>query len=180
MARHGNDKDLTKNKIISIIGIVLLGPLVFLLIYIYDHNLILFIVLFSTLCLILGTIFIRFIILMSKKRKRAKIARESRLFLQNQREENELTREFIFSENDRLTLSQQNLLHERVSVKLEPYTYHGEIQNKLCKITRNAFKKDDEIIQCPECLSLYHKKYLIEWLLRKNVCPVCGKKPFKL
>jgi len=53
--------------------------------------------------------------------------------------------------------------------------YKGEIQNKTCAICKLELRKKQKILQCKECLSLFHQEHLEAWLEKNELCPVCNK-----
>lgn len=46
----------------------------------------------------------------------------------------------------------------------------------ICMISKTTFEKDDEIIQCKNCLSYFLMDYILKWLKKNNSCPVCQVK----
>lgn len=53
--------------------------------------------------------------------------------------------------------------------------YNGEIEGKKCAICKLTLEKDDVILFCPECETLFHEEHLLDWLADHNDCPVCGR-----
>lgn len=58
-------------------------------------------------------------------------------------------------------------------IELIPIRYEGGIEDEFCMICKLKFSKGQEILQCPLCLSLYHRDHLLQWLTEKKKCPVC-------
>ncbi|TFF84891.1 hypothetical protein EU523_01010 [Candidatus Heimdallarchaeota archaeon] len=54
-------------------------------------------------------------------------------------------------------------------------TSKSKIQDQVCAICKLPIQKGQFIVQCKNCLALFHLKHLEEWLEEKNNCPVCGK-----
>ena len=53
--------------------------------------------------------------------------------------------------------------------------FSGDYGTKICLICKLGFKKDQRILECPICLSLFHSKHLKPWLKSTQKCPVCGQ-----
>ncbi|HUT79960.1 MAG TPA: hypothetical protein VMZ29_02065 [Candidatus Bathyarchaeia archaeon] len=180
MSTIPRNTEFNRNKVIAFIATVFLVPLIVLLIWLYDHYLIAFLIFLIIFILVIAALITRIVKLISRKRKQKNHVRIEQQILRNYQEVNENTRELIFDGRDQLTLSQETQAKEKLSIKLLPYSYKGNIENQICMITKNPFKQNDKIIQCPICLSLYQEKYLIDWLIRKNICSVCGEKSFQI
>jgi hypothetical protein len=43
----------------------------------------------------------------------------------------------------------------------------------VCMICKLPLKKNQQIVQCPMCQSLFHQEHIREWLRMKKQCPVC-------
>lgn len=54
--------------------------------------------------------------------------------------------------------------------------FHGVIDGQFCPICKLQLRKEEKIIQCKTCHSLFHKKHLIDWLTEHTDCPVCQTK----
>lgn len=52
--------------------------------------------------------------------------------------------------------------------------YSGKLEtDDVCMVCKLSLTKQDEILQCPKCESLFHKEHLLEWITIKKSCPVC-------
>lgn len=51
--------------------------------------------------------------------------------------------------------------------------FTSEENGEICAICRKKLKKDDLIIQCPNCSTFFHYNHLQEWLKANSECPVC-------
>lgn len=60
--------------------------------------------------------------------------------------------------------------------EIETIKLNEEVPEEKCKISRSKFSKGEEISRCPFCKSVFKKEYLIEWLLKNEICPVCRKR----
>ena len=56
---------------------------------------------------------------------------------------------------------------------LEELVFTGELKKEKCSICKLRLKQSDEILQCPQCESLFHKEHLVRWLKEIPECPVC-------
>lgn len=59
-----------------------------------------------------------------------------------------------------------------LKTSLIPYT--GEKSGKVCMICKLEIRKGQKIMQCKECLSVFHKEHIEEWLETNKDCPVCN------
>jgi predicted RNA-binding Zn-ribbon protein involved in translation (DUF1610 family) len=50
-------------------------------------------------------------------------------------------------------------------------TRHGE----KCTVCGLQLTRDDNVARCPHCGNPAHRTHLLEWIHRRNRCPVCGK-----
>lgn len=57
--------------------------------------------------------------------------------------------------------------------KIYPLIYQEKIENKICPICKLEIEEKEFIIQCPNCMNLFHGKHLVEWLLENEQCPIC-------
>lgn len=59
--------------------------------------------------------------------------------------------------------------------KTKKLIYQGKITGEaICPVCKLVIKKDEAMVmQCPQCLSLYHGEHFIEWLMENRSCPVC-------
>lgn len=62
-----------------------------------------------------------------------------------------------------------NSLNERLPVKNSDELGY----NKQCKICKINLESNQEIVHCPECLSVFHLDHLQKWLKVKFHCPIC-------
>jgi len=51
--------------------------------------------------------------------------------------------------------------------------FTGNITNQKCAICKLSFDKKETILQCKNCLALFHKEHLKQWLVTHSSCPVC-------
>ena len=61
--------------------------------------------------------------------------------------------------------------------KTKELVYQGKITTgeAICPVCKLAIKeKEAMVMQCPQCLSLYHGEHFIEWLMEHQTCPVCS------
>lgn len=56
---------------------------------------------------------------------------------------------------------------------LEELEFTGEIKRQRCSICKLRLKKNDDVLSCPQCESLFHKEHLVRWLKEIPECPVC-------
>lgn len=56
---------------------------------------------------------------------------------------------------------------------IKKLTYKEQIKEEKCSICKLELRKNQDILQCPECQALFHKEHLIDWLETKKDCPVC-------
>ncbi|MHA1213248.1 MAG: RING finger domain-containing protein, partial [Candidatus Heimdallarchaeota archaeon] len=54
--------------------------------------------------------------------------------------------------------------------------YQGEIGSNICPICKLPFQKTDSMLQCKNCLSIFHTEHLKQWLKDHSDCPVCETK----
>ncbi|NHJ47984.1 MAG: hypothetical protein FK733_09365 [Asgard group archaeon] len=54
--------------------------------------------------------------------------------------------------------------------------YDGDISNEICSISKTPFTQNDVALNCPYCMKKFKRKYLVEWLEKKDICPVCRVK----
>lgn len=47
----------------------------------------------------------------------------------------------------------------------------------VCPISQKKFRQNDEFVQCPECLTVFHAHHFDQWMSNsgKNKCPYCGR-----
>ena len=45
-----------------------------------------------------------------------------------------------------------------------------------CAICKLEIRENQKIIQCPNCLAVFHEEHYKDWLERENTCPVCSIK----
>ena len=60
--------------------------------------------------------------------------------------------------------------------KTKKLIYQGKITagEATCPVCKLAIKDNEAMVmQCPQCLSLYHGEHFIEWLMEHRTCPVC-------
>lgn len=50
---------------------------------------------------------------------------------------------------------------------------HCMIKQPNCMICRGRLQSSEQLVMCPNCLSVAHEMHLIEWLKVRNECPVC-------
>jgi hypothetical protein len=54
--------------------------------------------------------------------------------------------------------------------------FSDDITGQHCSISKSKFTAGEEVLQCPYCRSLFKRNYLIEWLVKNDICPVCRYK----
>jgi hypothetical protein len=54
--------------------------------------------------------------------------------------------------------------------------FSDDITGQHCSISKSKFTPGEEVLQCPYCRSLFKRNYLIEWLVKNDICPVCRYK----
>ena len=54
--------------------------------------------------------------------------------------------------------------------------FTGNIANQKCAICKLSFDDTETVFQCKNCLSLFHKEHLKQWLVNNTSCPVCDTK----
>jgi hypothetical protein len=54
--------------------------------------------------------------------------------------------------------------------------FTGDVSNQVCNISKIPFKSDDVVLSCSYCKRKYKRQYLMEWLVKKDDCPVCRVK----
>ena len=47
------------------------------------------------------------------------------------------------------------------------------LRNRECCICRRTISKNEEIVVCPDCQTIYHRKHLSLWLKIRKKCPIC-------
>ena len=52
----------------------------------------------------------------------------------------------------------------------------NKLKEEKCAICKLNIKPLETIVQCPDCLSLFHKEHLDDWLEKTKKCPVCSTK----
>ncbi|MHA1738725.1 MAG: hypothetical protein ACTSXA_09585 [Candidatus Heimdallarchaeota archaeon] len=60
--------------------------------------------------------------------------------------------------------------------KTKKLIYKGKITKgeATCPVCKLGIKDNEAMVmQCPQCLSLYHGEHFIEWLMEHRTCPVC-------
>jgi hypothetical protein len=58
----------------------------------------------------------------------------------------------------------------------EILVFKGDISNENCVISKVAFTQDDVVLSCPFCRKKFKRQYLVEWLEKRDICPVCRVK----
>ena len=87
---------------------------------------------------------------------------------------NELT-EMLQGSND----SEENGLTEIEMSRIETFRYSPSaypelfIQQNVCAVCTEAFKKDELLFKLPICGHIYHQSCIKHWLVSKPVCPLC-------
>ncbi len=61
-----------------------------------------------------------------------------------------------------------------IAVETTSYT-----KDDICMVCKLSFKRKKDILQCPVCESLYHKKHLLDWIRTHKNCPVCSQTLYK-
>ncbi|KAJ9565478.1 hypothetical protein OSB04_001444 [Centaurea solstitialis] len=58
------------------------------------------------------------------------------------------------------------------NLRVKTYRREGGEESEICVVCQVEFGKNEKIgvLQCKHC---FHPKCIMEWLLRKNVCPLC-------
>ena len=71
----------------------------------------------------------------------------------------------------------KNVLSEEGKKQLKIIKYNSkQLKDKVCPITREEFKENEEIIQLP-CEHIFSKDAIITWLeTEAAICPICRKK----
>jgi len=71
----------------------------------------------------------------------------------------------------------KNVLSQEGQEQLKIIKYNSkEIKEKVCPITREEFKENEEIVQLP-CKHIFNKEAIKIWLETENaICPICRKK----
>ncbi len=57
--------------------------------------------------------------------------------------------------------------------KIYPLIYQEKKVDQVCPICKLSIERKEFIMQCPNCLKLFHGKHLVEWLLENDTCPIC-------
>jgi hypothetical protein len=71
----------------------------------------------------------------------------------------------------------KSMKSEREAKKIcETLVFKGDAANESCSISRIPFKHNEIILRCPYCKKKYKEKYLADWLLTNDICPVCRVK----
>ena len=60
-------------------------------------------------------------------------------------------------------------------IMIEELEYKGDIEGKNCAICKLNLRKDDSIVSCLTCQSLFHENHFLEWLELNSKCPVCER-----
>jgi len=76
-------------------------------------------------------------------------------------------------ENSQIRLQEQAETYEVDWQKIAPLIYRGTLEEQTCGICKLILTKDDLVLQCPNCYTLFHDDHLIEWLSSKQHCPIC-------
>ncbi len=100
--------------------------------------------------------------------KEQEIARKSRNLRSPDRNINNFRMQLKMSINDKAL---QETLRGIKIIK-----FNDDIIEKHCSISKIKFKAGEEVFQCPYCKSLYKRNYLIKWLAKNDICPVCRYK----
>ena len=58
----------------------------------------------------------------------------------------------------------------------EILVFNGDTTNEICSISKVAFTQNDVVLSCPYCRKKFKRQYLVEWLEKKDICPVCRVK----
>ncbi|NHK30026.1 MAG: hypothetical protein FK730_01655 [Asgard group archaeon] len=66
-------------------------------------------------------------------------------------------------------------LHETLR-EIAIIKFSDDITGQHCSISKTKFTTGEEVLQCPYCRSLFKRNYLIEWLVKNDICPVCRYK----
>ena len=62
-----------------------------------------------------------------------------------------------------------------ITKDLSVIEYTGTLTVDVCMVCKLFLEKNDKILQCPICESLYHRDHLLEWIKIKKRCPVCSQ-----
>jgi hypothetical protein len=54
--------------------------------------------------------------------------------------------------------------------------FNDDVTGHQCSISKSKFTAGEEVLQCPYCKSLFKRNYLIDWLVKNDICPVCRYK----
>lgn len=136
------------------------------------------IMLFFTLFVLGVIIFVTIKIRKIKKEEEIKEA-EKREMDSDERLENLLedVDQFINeSRRERIGLTTRKSKSALKKTRLNIDNYKGKIKNQKCSICKLELRKKQKIIQCTECLSLFHQEHLEEWLKNESACSVCNEK----
>ncbi|MHA1212721.1 MAG: hypothetical protein ACTSSH_09695 [Candidatus Heimdallarchaeota archaeon] len=79
---------------------------------------------------------------------------------------NEKIDDFIYHNEMKITIYDENNCYFFNILKEGP-------KDASCMISKTELDDKEIVLQCPFCLSLYNKKYLLDWLEENNNCPVC-------
>ncbi|MBD3190411.1 MAG: hypothetical protein GF308_07190 [Candidatus Heimdallarchaeota archaeon] len=58
----------------------------------------------------------------------------------------------------------------------EPVEFTENLEGHMCMICMDFLRKNEEVVQCPHCLVVFHKDHLEGWIANHHNCPVCKGK----
>ncbi|KAI3678119.1 hypothetical protein L6452_37400 [Arctium lappa] len=70
------------------------------------------------------------------------------------------------------------LTNKLISKNLTVTKYHEEEESEVCVVCQVEFEKDERV-GVLQCGHRFHPKCITEWLLRRNVCPLCMAQALK-
>ena len=63
---------------------------------------------------------------------------------------------------------------EKLTKKLAPYIYYGELDKTLkCSLSNRILAMNDEIVRCPNCYAYFELSFLLKELVKEEICPIC-------
>ncbi|NHJ86423.1 MAG: E3 ubiquitin protein ligase [Asgard group archaeon] len=74
-------------------------------------------------------------------------------------------------ENDYPTTMNTRIIIKPYQIRINE---KDEKSNRICLICKLEIRNKQQIYQCPNCESLFHREHLEEWLATSKKCPVCN------
>jgi predicted RNA-binding Zn-ribbon protein involved in translation (DUF1610 family) len=62
-----------------------------------------------------------------------------------------------------------------LQVRIKKSTSPKAQKTETCTVCGGELKRGDDVVWCPHCGKLAHRRHLIDWIRSNKTCPACGK-----